>query len=238
MTCQNKNAVGEKNIQTKNTETANIPTSGGANAGEDVSSLAEQALQEAKESVDNNDTAILKAYLNDFFVKNCYGFKANQSAGPINTLAGKILELSDDVNPPGTVAGLLCSEFKKMCDGQRGEYWKGQPMIPSYMIKTRCWMELMQYAGKILASNKIQNKFTESWKKAEKEFREEQCIVSDAVRAEYLKYNINPDAPNANYLFLRAKSLEQEELRKAKEVEAEAEAAENAENSEVPADIF
>lgn len=125
-----------------------------------------------------------------------------------------------------------------MCDGQRAEYWKGQPMLPAYMIKTRCWMELMQYAGKILASNKAQNKFTESWEKAEKEFRAEQGLISDAVRAEYVKYNINPDAPNANYLLLQAKSREQEELRKAKEVEAEAEAAEDAENSEIPADIF
>jgi hypothetical protein len=130
------------------------------------------------------------------------------------------------VNPPVEVAGVLCSEFKKMCDGQRSEYWKGQALLPSFMIKTRCWMELMQYAGKILATNSASNKFTESWQKAVAEYEAEKGQISDAVREEYLKYNIDPDAPNANYQLLSAKSREQEELRKAKEVEEEAAAAE------------
>lgn len=239
VTCQDTNAVGVENIQNQNTETANTLTEGDASAGEAVSSLAAMALQEARESVENSDTASLIGYLNDFFVKNCYGgYDKSKSAGAINTLAGKILELSDEVNPPGTVAGLLCSEFKRMCDGQRAKYWKGQALLPAYMIKTRCWMELMQYAGKILASNKAQNKFTESWEKAEKEFREEQGLISDAVRAEYIKYNINPDDANANYLLLQAKSREQEELRKAKEVEAEAQAAADAEISQQGFEIF
>lgn len=238
VTCQNTNAVGVENIQNQNTETANTPTDGDASAGEAVSSLAAMALQEARESVENSDTASLIGYLNDFFVKNCYGYKPKQSEAAINTLAGKILEISDEVNPPGTVAGLLCSEFKRMCDGQRAKYWKGQALLPAFMIKTRCWMELMQYAGKILAANKASNKFTESWAKAEKEFREEQGLISDAVRAEYIKYNINPDDANANYLLLQAKSREQEELRKAKEIEDEAQAMTDAEISQQGFEIF
>ena len=134
------------------------------------------------------------------------------------------------MNPPVEVAGVLCSEFKKMCDGQRSEYWKGQALLPSFMIKTRCWMELMQYAGKILATNSASNKFTQSWEKAVAEYEAEKAKVSDAVREEYLKYNIDPDAPDANKLLLIAKSREQEELRKAKEVEEEAAAAEESEH--------
>lgn len=210
VTCQDTNAVGVKNIQNQNTETANTPTGGDASAGEVISSLAEEALQEARESVENSDTASLIGYLNDFFVKNCYGFKANQSAGAINTLAGKILELSDEVNPPGTVAGLLCSEFKRMCDGQRAEYWRRMPLLPANMIKDRAWYELVQYAGKILATNTNSEKFIQAAKKAQEECEAEKELIGDAMREEYLKYNINPLDPNAQKLLLMAKSREAE----------------------------
>lgn len=229
--CQDTNAVGVKNIQNQNTETANTPTGGDASAGEVISSLAEKALQEARESVENSDTASLIGYLNDFFVKNCYGFKANQSAGAINTLAGKILELSDDVNPPGTVAGLLCSEFKKMCDGQRAEYWKRMPLLPANMIKDRAWYELVQYAGKILATNTNSEKFIQAAKKAQEECEAEKELISDAMREEYLKYNINPLDPNAQKLLLIAKSREAEAERE-RNAEIDAEAERKAEDEE------
>ena len=216
--CQNTNAVGVENIQTKNTETANIPTDGDASASEAVSSLAEQALREAKESVENSDTASLIGYLNDFFVKNCYGgYDKSKSAGAINTLAGKILELSDDVNPPGTVAGLVCSEFKKMCDGQRGDYWARMPLLPANIIKPRAWAELCQYAGKILATQANSERFMQATKKAQEEWEQEKGLVSDAMREEYVKYNIDPENPQAQELLLMAKSREFEEARKAKE---------------------
>jgi hypothetical protein len=146
--------------------------------------------------------------------------------------------VSDEVNPPVEVAGVLCSEFKKMCEGGRSEYWKGQAMLPAFMTKTRCWMELMQYAGKILATNNASNKFMAEAQKAEADYKAEQNKISVAMREEYLKYNINPDAPDANFQLIRAKSIEQEELRKAKEVEAEAIAAADAETSAQGFDIF
>ena len=215
--CQNTDAVGVKNIQDQNTETANTPTDEGASAGEDISSLAEQALREAQEDVENSGQASLAAYLNDFFVKNCYGFKKNQSAAALNELTGKILELSDEVNPPGTVAGLVCSEFKKMCDGQRGDYWARMPLLPANMIKPRVWAELVQHAGKILATNANSEKFIQAAKKAQEEYQTEAALVGDAMRQEYLKYNIDPENPQAPQLLLMAKSRENEEARKAKE---------------------
>ena len=220
--CQDTNAVGVKNIQDQNTNTANINTGGDANAGEAISSLAEMALQEANGNVEKNDTAVLKDYLNEFFVKNCYGgYDKSKSAGAINTLAGKILELSDDVNPPETVAGLLCSEFKKMCDGQREKYWNRMPLLPANMIKSRAWAELVQYAGKILATNANSEKFMQAAKKAQEECQEEKELIGDAVRAEYLKYNINPENPDAHRLLLMAKSREAEEARKAEDEDFE-----------------
>ena len=228
--CQDtKTAVAEKqNNQTE--KLTEMQTANDANCVEDVSMLAEQALQVTKKNDDRPIDRALFEYLNDFFVKNCYGYEPKKSTHAISQLCKKIDEICDEINPPDVVAGVLCSEFKKMCDGQRNEYWKGQPLLPAFMIKSRCWMELMQHAGKILATNTASNKFTESWAKAEAEFRAEQDQISVAVRDECLKYNIDPEAPDANRQLLMAKSHEQEELRKAKEVEAEAAAAEQSEH--------
>lgn len=225
-TCQdNIPAVAEQNT-TQIQKPTEMQTPNDATGNEQIESLAEQALMAAQGSNEENADSALFAYLEDFFVKNCLGFDKKKAAYSLNQLCEKIKSVSDEVNPPVEVAGVLCSEFKKMCDGQREKYWKGQALLPSYMIKTRCWMELMQYAGKILATNSASNKFTESWEKAVAECEAEKEQISVAVREEYLKYNIDPDALDANLQLLKAKSQEQEELRKAKEIEEEAAATE------------
>ena len=221
-------AVAEKQ-NTPTQKPTEMQTPNEATSGDDVSTLAAQALQITSVSDEDADSELF-AYLEDFFVKNCYGFDKKKAAYSLNQLCEKIKSVSDEVNPPVEVAGVLCSEFKKMCDGGRSEYWKGQALLPSFMIKTRCWMELMQYAGKILATNSASNKFTESWAKAAAEFKAEQNQISVAVRDECLKYSIDPDAPDASFQLIRAKSREQEELRKAKEIDAEAAAAEESEH--------
>jgi len=232
--CQTKTAVAEQKT-TQIQKPTEMQTPNDANSSGITASLAEEALQAAQGNVEENADTALFAYLEDFFVKNCLGFDKKKAAYSLNQLCEKIKSVSDEVNPPVEVAGVLCSEFKKMCDGQRSEYWKGQALLPAYMIKTRCWMELMQYAGKILATNTTSNKFTESWEKTVAEYEAEKDQISVEVRKEYLKYNIDPDAPDANMQLLKAKSIEQEELRKAKEVEEEAAAAEK---SEQGFDIF
>lgn len=216
-TCQDTNAVGVK----KNTKTQNINTDGDASGADDISTLAEQAWSETQGSDEGKDTGELVDYLNDFFVKNCYGFKKNQSAAAIKTLVSEIMQLSDDVNPPETVASVLCSEFKKLCEGQREEYWKGTPLLPAYMIKPRILAEIIQHAGKILATAQNEKKFLEAAKKAEEEYNAEADIVSVAMREEYLKYNIDPDDPNAAKLIIAAKAKEQAAIKKAEDEEFE-----------------
>lgn len=228
--CQDtKTAVAVQEITTTQKPTEN-QTTYDASANDSTASLADMALQAASGNGEGNADSELYAYLEDFFVKNCYGFDKKKAAASLKQLCEKINSVSDEVNPPVEVAGVLCSEFKKMCEGGRSEYWKGQAMLPSFMIKTRCWMELMQYAGKILATNSASNKFTESWAKAEAEFKAEQDQISVAVSNECLKYNIDPYAPDASRQLLMAKSREQEEKRKAKEIEEEAAAAEESEH--------
>lgn len=206
--CQNKNAVGVQNEKI-NTENANINTSEVASGVDTLSSLKEMTLIDAQDSVENSDTASLVGYLNEFYVKNCYGvYDKSKSAGAINTLARKILELSDDMNPPETIAALLCSEFKKMCDGQRAKYWNRMPLLPANMIKPRAWSELVEYAGRILATNNNSSKFMQAAKKAAAECETEQSLVYDAMRDEFLKYNINPEDPARHQKLLIAKSNE------------------------------
>lgn len=231
--CQDTKTAVAVQQNTPTEKPTEMQTPNDSTGNELTTSLAEEALQAAQGNVEENADTALYAYLEDFFVKNCLGFDKKKAAYSLNQLCEKIKSVSDDVNPPVEVAGVLCSEFKKMCDGQRSEYWKGQALLPSYMIKTRCWMELMQYAGKILATNSASNKFTESWEKTVAEYEAEKDQISVEVRKEYLKYNIDPDAPDAKMQFLKAKSIEQEELRKAKEVEEEAAA-----KSEQGFDIF
>ena len=222
--CQDNAGVAEK-IQNQNTENANTLTEGDDICENDISSLAEMALQEQQKSVEKKDTGQLETYLNDFFVKNCYGYKPKQSRNAIYYLAEEILEISDEMNPPEAIASVLCSEFKKMCEGGRGDYWKGMPLLPSNMLKPRVKAELLQYAGKILATTKNCSKFIEAQKKAQEECENEKNNVGDAIREEYLKYNIDPNDAQAQRKLLSAKSKEQEAARNA-EIEAEAEAAE------------
>ena len=222
--CQDNAGVAEK-IQNLNTENANTLTEGDDTCENDISSLAEMALQEQQKSVEKKDTGQLETYLNDFFVKNCYGYKPKKSRNAIYYLAEEILEISDEMNPPEAIASVLCSEFKKMCEGGRGDYWKGMPLLPSNMLKPRVKAELLQYAGKILATTKNCSKFIKAQKKAQEECENEKNNVGDAIREEYLKYNIDPNDAQAQRKLLSAKSKEQEAARNA-EIEAEAEAAE------------
>ena len=164
--------------------------------------------------------------MNDFFVKNCYGYKPKQSAKAISELSQRILEVSDEMNPPVDVAAVLCGEYKKMVEGQRSDYWKGQPVLPAYMIKPRCWMELLQYAGKILATKRNENKFEKAMAEARARAEADSAEIKKWIFAEYEKYGIDPESPGAQEQLIRAKSLEQKENKPAEEP------------AEIPDDIF
>jgi hypothetical protein len=205
--CQNSiPAVAE--IQ--NSETENQTDSEQANCSDEVSMLVDEAMSQGEKTTEKKDTALLD-YLNDFFVKNCYGYKPKQSASAIQKLTAEIEKLSDEVNPAVDVAAVLCGEYKKMCEGARTEYWKGQPILPAYMLKPRCWMELLQYAGKILATKTNQNKFEQAMAEAREKVDAERGEVAQWMNEECAKYGIDPASPTAQAELIRAKSLEQKE---------------------------
>ena len=194
-----------------------------ANPSGDISMLADEAMMQNQEGTKKQDTALFD-YLNDFFVKNCYGYKPKQSAKAIQDLSARIQELSDEMNPAVEVAAVLCGEYKKMTEGQRSDYWRGQPVLPAYMIKPRCWMELMQYAGKILATKKNQSKFEKAMAEAKAKAEADRDEIKQWIDSEYEKYGINPESPAATAELIRAKSLEQTEAK--------------TETHQIPEDIF
>ena len=221
-TCQNSiPAIAD----TQNSETENQTDSKQANPSGDISMLADEAMSNNSEESEKQYTALLK-YLNDFFVKNCYGYKPKQSAKAISELSQRILEVSDEMNPAVEVAAVLCTEYKKMTEGGRSDYWKGQPVLPAYMIKPRCWMELMQYAGKILATKRNESKFEKAMAEAKARAEADSDEIEQWINSEYEKYGIDPESATAQAELIRAKSQEQ----KAKQPEEEP--------AEIPDDIF
>lgn len=207
----------------QNSETENQTDSKQANPSGDISMLADEAMSNNSEESEKQNTALFD-YLNNFFVKNCYGYKPKQSAKAISELSQRILEVSDEMNPAVEVAAVLCGEYKKMVDGQRSDYWRGQPVLPAYMIKPRCWMELMQYAGKILATKRNQSKFEKAMAEAKARAEADSAEIEQWIYSEYEKYGIDPESPAAQAELLRAKNQEQKKLEE--------------EPAEIPDDIF
>ena len=199
--CKDKAAVAD-NLDKKTTKNKD-PTQKDA---ADSASLAALAL--GNNQVMNSEDSALEAYLDDFFVKNCYGFKKKQASSALQKLCEEIKAVSDEMNPAKDVAAVLCGEFKKMCDGVRGNYWKSIPLLPSNMLKPRVWQELMQHAGKILASKASANKFLAAAEKAKQESLAEGDAKEELLAQEYRKYGINPADPCATTLLVQAKSRE------------------------------
>ena len=206
--CQDKTALADNS--NKKTSQNKDPTQN------DVASSASlAALALGNNQVMNSEDSALEAYLDDFFVKNCYGFKKKQALSSLQKLCEEIKAVSDEINPAKDVAAVLCGEFKKMCDGARSDYWKGLPLLPSNMLKPRVWQELMQHAGRILASKASTNKFLAAAEKAKQESIAEGDAKEVLLADEYRKYGINPADPCATTLLVQAKSRESKALQTA-----------------------
>lgn len=132
--------------------------------------------------------------LNDFFVKNCYGYKPKQAKKAVDTIVQRCKELSNEANPPDIIASVLTKEFKKLVD--TSEYYRGTPLLPSYMIKDGIWSHLLTAAGKILLTNKTRNEWDEQAKKYKEQAEKDRQAICDLFNTEYVKYGLDPDDPN------------------------------------------
>lgn len=166
-------------------------------AGTESSELAEQALAEF--SVNHNE---IVTQLNDWFVKNCYGYKPNAGRKPIDELAKRIEALASDVNPPDVIANVMLKEFKTM--SEKDQHWQNIPLLPAYLVKDGVYSHVMARASRILLNNNEQKKL---WAEQlmvyeDKDFE----LIDNEINEQYLKYNINPNDPNRTLLLMQAKA--------------------------------
>lgn len=162
----------------------------------DPSELASMALAENADEVKEIETL-----LNDWFVRNCYGYKPNAGRKPINELAKRITALASEMNPPDVVANVMLKEFKTM--SEKDAHWQGIPLLPAYLVKEGVYSHVMARASRILLSNAEQKKI---WAEQLSLYEEKDHeAIGDGINEEYLRYGIDPNDPNRTLLLLQAK---------------------------------
>lgn len=168
----------------------------------DTSSTGERELQ-GKEEFGRTERAQVLKKLEDFFVKNCYGYKKKSGRRSVEQLAERILELADSVNPPDTITDILLKEFLRMHNDKDG-YWVNIPVLPQKMLHPNVWAVLMSFAGRILANRQESSKFAQAEAKALEEAKKERGKTDEYLHEEFAKYGIDPEAKDRlTQLFLK-----------------------------------
>lgn len=146
--------------------------------------------------------------VNDFFVKNCYGYKQNAARKAIGEIVKRCIELSNENNTPDIIASNLCREFKNLSET---EYFQTMPLLPAYMIKPEIWPRITSAAGRYLLNNKNdQEHWINVQKQYEQNYQEERAVVCDVLEKEYLKYGIDPQDSNRVMKLQLAKKAEKQ----------------------------
>lgn len=203
-----KAAVAGDNETTKTKEnTENEKADENNKASETVVSddIPEEYVDEQKDMAVRDDVF---SVVNEFFVKNCQGYKPNQARKPVETIITRVLELSNEKNPPDIVANILCSEFKKLSE-KPNQYYQGTPLLPAYMIKDGVWAHLVQNVGQILAGdNKTKKQFYEVAKQYQAEYEKDRESVGDAINNQYVQLGIDPNDPRRFEILMQKKQEE------------------------------
>lgn len=179
----------------KSTEGTEIPT-------QDVSDLAAQALSVGGSVSDEEEKTWLFNILVEFFTKNCLGFNASHYKMELDNILRRIMALADENNPPNIVAATLLGQFKKLTEDEG--YYHHYPLTPNCLIKFGIWEHTIAATSKILLTNK--NKKPKWVKQLEEIDEGDREQVGDALKAQYLEYNIDPEDPKRIELLLKAKT--------------------------------
>lgn len=164
--------------------------------------LAEQAFKAARENHEEEKTRLLPI-LNQFFTKNCLGYKAELFQTELNIIMDRIIELSDDKNPANIVAATLLGQFKKLTEDEG--YYHNHPLRPTSLLKQGIWEHTLQATSKILLSGAASKP---AWVKQLEEAAAQKELVGDALNRMYLEYNIDPQDPHRAELLLQAQRNE------------------------------
>lgn len=163
--------------------------------------LAAEAINTAnkgepeKEPGDFTEFEVVCAFLESFFITNCFGYDQKRGKKLIKLIAEKIMALEGTGHKASNIAEVCCEAFKKMHD-EPGQ-WKDIPLQPVYMAKDGVWAHILTYAGKKLTKKGSKsNTFFENAKKAQEAADAEREELIAQTEGEYIKFGIDPKDPN------------------------------------------
>ena len=183
----------ESEIEQETEITAVVPEFSTVNLASEAISVANG--EEQKESGDLTEFEVVCAFLESFFIANCFGYDQKRGKKLVKLIAEKIMALEGNGHKATKIAEICCEAFKKMHD-EPGQ-WKDIPLQPVYMAKDGVWAHILTYAGKKLNKKGSKNNtFFENAKKAQKAADEERAELIAQTEGEYRKYGIDPKDPN------------------------------------------
>ena len=163
--------------------------------------LAAEAINTAnkgepeKEPGDFTEFEAVCAFLESFFITNCFGYDQKRGKKLIKLIAEKIMALEGTGHKASKIVEVCCEAFKKMHD-EPGQ-WKDIPLQPVYMAKDGVWAHILTYAGKKLTKKGSKsNTFFENAKKAQEAADAEREELIAQTEGEYIKFGIDPKDPN------------------------------------------
>jgi hypothetical protein len=168
---------------------------------EDISDLAEQALNTGQCEQFEKQQKRLFGVFETFFAKNYLGWNENVYRSHVLELCRRVIALSNDKNPPEIVAGCILSQFKKL--SEENGYFKNMPLTPDQLLNVNTYKHVLAAVSRILMTSQD---YTPEWMKQIAEVAREKELGYDGFDDEYVKYGIDPNAPNKVQLLLRAKN--------------------------------
>lgn len=197
--------------QTKHTETPEQE--------DQIKTLADMALnyspQKASENGSENkeneamrvspqrDTMPAYIVFRKFFAKNYLGFNESQCHDQLLELSKAITSLSSKMNPPDTIAAVFCGQFKKLVETPG--YYQNYPLTPEELLKPGVYKTVLSVVSRILCTK---NESKDAWELQERQIQEameNKAQDYDELKAEFVKYGIDPNSKDAmqQYLLLK-----------------------------------
>lgn len=171
-----------------------------------TTNLAEIALQEdvntnmqAEKNIKNKESTlyvqaciVVSEVLCEFFAKNCLGFDQSEHEKDLEKLTMRLAKLADDKNKPEIVASVFCSQFKLLAESPG--YFNGMPLIPERLANSEVYAVICRRAQKILAAQNASQEWIKQQKAEQLEILDEKEYVYDFLKAEAVKYGIDPNS--------------------------------------------
>lgn len=158
--------------------------------------LAEQAIgisdEGEKESAPEEAIKPLEDIANDFFVRNSLVFVKDADSHAIRTLAERVYRLKTPNNPPEIVMKTILRQFKIRAT-TKTDYFYGCNFTPQFLLSENTWKHILSQCSALLMTHKEDNS---EWQlQMMVKNPEEQAAIDDDIKAQCLKYGVDPSDP-------------------------------------------